>query len=134
MATRFASTSLCLVIFTASLLAADDKKPDPRENLDTLIPHGIQLLEAGKYKEMMEAFVPPEDLKRMKDSGMFDKIVKEFGEGPRAKRLLAALKEVKGTQPEYNDDKTRAVFKLKQPQGRKKTLDFEKSGKYWVLR
>jgi hypothetical protein len=129
---RFAAP-LCLVFLAVASLAADEKKPDPRENIGTLIPHGIKLMEAKKYKEFMEAFVPPADLARMKESGMFDEIAKKFGEGNKATQLLAALKEVNGSVPEYNDDKTEATFKLKTPQGNKKSLDFKQVGTYWVL-
>lgn len=111
---RFLGLALCVAVVVPSLLNAqeeNDKKPHPQASLETAVPHAIKLLEEKKYKDMIDSFVPPDELKKMKEVGAYETVIKRFGEGERVKQMLQALKEVKELEPEFNEDKSRATFK-----------------------
>jgi hypothetical protein len=102
------------------LFAAEDEtssqSSNPMENLDTVIPHGIRLLEAGKYKEFIEAFMPPESQKKKAQRKSMEEIAKEFGE-KKAPRMLTALKAIKGTKPTLEDDGKNKTARFAFPEG-----------------
>lgn len=124
----------CVSLFVlTSWLSAEEKNAAPRENLKTAIPHAIKMLEEKDYQAFMEQFVPPMHFEKLKSSGMFEDIVKRFGEQGKAERLLGVLKQVKDAEPEINSDKTLATFKLKEVVGGKDKIVFEKVEKFWYI-
>lgn len=113
-----------------------DKKPHPQESLETAVPHAIKLLEDKNYKDLLDGYIPPDDLKAMKDAGTYELVVKRFGEGSKAKQLMQALKETQSLKPEFNEDKTRATFKSEKEDSLLKTrpMEFIKVDKRWYIK
>jgi len=126
----------CLILLPSTLSAQEEKKPHPQESLKTAIPHAIKLLEDKNYKDLLEGYIPPEELKKMKDAGAFELVVNRFGEGEKAKRLLQALKEAQSLTPEYNEEKTLATFESDKEDSPLKTkpLSFTKIEKLWYIK
>ena len=123
---------VCLC-FTTNGISGDDNQENPRQKLETAIPHAIELMEQKKFKDFMEQFVPPKHIEMMKATGMFATIVEKFGEGDKAQRLLNVLKEIKDTPPNYNAEKTIATYKLKEAVGNKDKIVFAKLDGYWYI-
>ena len=125
--------SISLLVFSfVSPVVGQDVKPESREALETAIPEGIRLLEAKKYKVFVEIFVPPADLKKIRERTSLEELAKSFGER-KAPILLEVLKEIKGTKPSLDDTGTKATFALKEKTGGKKSITFVKIEKYWYI-
>ena len=136
MKTRLVSIVLVLVLgFVSLVYAADDppKKANPREKLETIIPEGIRLLKAKKYKTFLEQFVAPEDLKRIKSRVKLEDMAELFGKR-KAGVLLSVLESIKDQEPEVSDDGKTATYRLSKPAGSKKKIEFQKVGKYWYIK
>lgn len=128
-----------LVTTLASLLtitaAAQDAKPDPRENLDTAVKEAIRLMEAKEYETFIKQFLHPEDLKRLTDSGTsVEEMAKRFAM-KKAERNLEVLKELQEKKPQHSDDGRQAFVeseKFKRMPNSK--IRFQKVGKLWYIR
>lgn len=129
---------LGLSLLLPSLVAAqeEEKKAHPQESLETAIPHAIKLMQDKNFKDLLEGYVPPEELKRMKESGAFEEVVEKFREGAKSKQLLQALKETQSLTPEYNDEKTLATFKSDKEDSplKNRPLKFVKVEKLWYIK
>lgn len=125
-------TSLALAVVLALPVAAA-QNPDPRTKPETAVAHAIRLLEAKEYVKFVQAFVPPDDLKRAIEQGAS---VEQFGEGVgrRAERLVSALKSIKDTAPTFDAEGKTATYKLKEAVfGTRDALVFIKIGEFWYL-
>ena len=112
---------------------AEDQKTDPREKLDTTIDWGIGLLEKKKYKELIEDFCHPEDLKNLRRVEKVNDVVVSL-QGKKGQVLLDVLKNIKMKQPRYNSDKTKAIFPVDVEDAPQEEITFEKLEKHWYLR
>jgi hypothetical protein len=122
------------LLLAASALLAAPARPEPgkpQESLETAIPHGIKLLEGKKYAEFLKAYAPPEFVKRLGDDGV-KRFAEEFGM-EKAKALLNALKEIKGTKPTLSDDGKKATFKLKTMIAGRDSMTWYKNDKNWYI-
>ncbi|MEO1614539.1 MAG: hypothetical protein AAFV88_01735 [Planctomycetota bacterium] len=131
---RFAQIVLACVV-SASLVSqapAEDVKPELRESLEKLIPEGIRLLTKKEFVPFVKAYVPPEELKKILKRMSLEEFAEKFGKS-KAGRLLDVLKEIKDATPEMNDEKTKAVYKLKSSIGGKQSITFQKIEKYWYI-
>jgi hypothetical protein len=124
------SLGLCLVF--SGMGIGQEPKPDFREDLKTAIPEGIRMLEAKEYVAFLKAFVPPELLKKIVGDGKIEEFAEKFGKGKSA-TLLKVLSQVKDAEPEYNEDKTKALYKLKEVVDGKSKIEFSKQEKYWYI-
>jgi hypothetical protein len=111
--------------------ATQKAEVDPRVAIPAQIDKGIELLEAGKNREAMEALVNPDLVKTWKDDKEFDKVVGEFAADGKAKALLAALKQAKGQAPTFDADKTTAEFSRGEKED---ALIFVKGDGGWYIR
>jgi len=131
--------SVAIVFFAAlpDLLGAQETEKDPQASVDTAIPYAINLLEAKEYKTLIDNYVPPEDLKKMKEVGAYEIVIQKFGEGDKPAELKEALTVALKTRPEINDEKTVYTFKVqKEEDGEVKTLRpvvFKKIEDRWYL-
>lgn len=114
----------------------DDKQAHPQESIDTAIPHAIKLLEEQKYKEMIDSYVPPEELKKMKAAGFYEVVVSKFGEGEKVNQMIQALKEANEMKPEFNADKTVATYTSDKEDSplKNKPMKFVKVDKRWYIK
>lgn len=112
------------------------KKPHPQESLETAISHAIKLLEKKNYKDLLDGYIPPDDLKQMKAAGAYDLVIKGFGEGEKAKQLLQVLKEIQTLKPEYNEEQTLATFTSEKEDSplKSRPLKFIKVEKRWYIK
>jgi len=126
----------CLLLFAGADLGtaqeSKDKKPDPREKVETAIPKAIALLEEKKYAEMLRKFMPPEELKRIPKAKNLEEFAERFGK-QQAPHLLKALKQLKDIKPIFSDDKKEVEYKLKEAISGKDSLKFVKIDKYWYI-
>jgi hypothetical protein len=126
--------AVCFFLLAAAPLLAAPAKPeaaDPRESLETAIPHGIKLLEGKKYAEFLKTYAPPTFIKKVGDTGL-KKAAEEFGM-VKAKALLLALKDIKGTTPTLSADGKQATFKLKSEVLGNDHVIWYKDGKTWYI-
>jgi hypothetical protein len=118
-------------------IAAEAEKPaaaaKPMEQLDTAIPHGIALLEASKFKEFLETFATPEDLKKMKEVTSLDELAKRFGKD-RAPNVIAVLKAIKDAKPKLEDDGKKATYPIPENLAEtKQSIVFIRVGTAWYI-
>jgi len=116
-----------------AIAIAEDKEPDPREKLETTIDYGIGLIEKKKYRELIEDFCHPEDLKNLRRVEKVNDVVASL-QGKKGIVLLDVLKNIKLKEPRYNSDKTKATFPVDVEEAPQEQIIFEKSEKYWYLR
>lgn len=132
---RTVTASLALAATLALPCAAAVQNPNPRTKPDTIVAEGIRLIEAKEWARFLQAFVPPEEFKRITEQAPIEQFAKAFGESGRGDALLAALKSVKGATPTLDADGTTATYKLKEPvAGMRDTLTFIKVGEFWYLK
>lgn len=130
---------IVIVFFAAIpvLLGAQETEKDPQASVDTAIPYAIKLLEAKDYKGLIDNYVPPEDLKKMKEAGAYEIVIQKFGEGDKPAELREALTIALKTKPEINDEKNVYTFKVqKEEDGEIKKLRpvvFKKIEERWYL-
>src|SRR5262249_44094590 len=116
---------------TPLLAAPAEPEPGkPQEKLETAIPHGIKLLEDKKYAEFLKMYAPPDLVKKLGDG--LPKFAEGFGKD-KAKDLLGALKEIKGTKPELTDEGKKATFKLKTTIAGRDSMTWYKKDKNWYV-
>ncbi|MDB4637775.1 MAG: hypothetical protein P8M30_00610 [Planctomycetaceae bacterium] len=136
--TRYLLFAFSIVIIASNvLIAQEEKKAHPQASVETAITHAITILEAKKYKELLDQYVPPADLAKMKEAGAYELVVKKFGEGEKSGKLLNALKAAQTVKPEYNEDKTSVVFNFTKEvdgeQVEQRPVRFTKIGKLWYI-
>jgi hypothetical protein len=128
--------SLVLVASTSLFLApaVTGTEADPREDLNSLVPHAISLLETKQYVKALEALAEPEVLKKSleREKRALDEFAMRFGE-TKAAILLDALRSIRGKKSELSADGTKATFALDQPAGGKGKVVFIKTGKLWSI-
>jgi hypothetical protein len=116
----------------ATVVLAQDPKPDPREKLETAIPESIKMLTAKEFKPFIEKFVAPDDLKEITKRTTVEEFAKRFGE-EKAETLLKVLEDIKDTKPTFDKTETKATYTLTQTIGSKKSITFKKVEKYWYI-
>ena len=77
--------------------------------LNAKVAQGIGLLEGEQYRAFLSLFKTPREVETLKRRGQFEAMVEEFPK-QEAPALLAALKSIRGTQPEMSEDKKIASF------------------------
>ncbi|MCR9115567.1 MAG: hypothetical protein NXI22_01295, partial [bacterium] len=109
---------------------------NPQENVTTAVDEGIRLLEKTEYVTFVKNFAHPDDLKKiLNDESITIEALAEKFANKNAKSLLTALKNVKTLgEPMYNEDKTKATWKLTVDDFPQETLVFEKQNGLWYLR
>jgi hypothetical protein len=122
--------SFCFLLSLNTL--ADEKKPDPREKVETALAEAIRLLEAKDYTTVIKNFAPPEVLEKMTKEKSLEEVAKGFGEG-KGPRLLKVLKATKDVKPKLNNAGDKATFELPEEVNSKKSVSFIKVGKYWYI-
>jgi len=130
--------SIVLLVTALTLLSqtqgnAEDKKPDPREKLQATIDYGIRLIEKKKYRELIEDFCHPDDLKDLRRVEKINDVVVSL-QGKKGQVLLIVLKDIKDKEPRYNSEKTKATFPVDVEGTSQEQIVFEKSEKHWYLR
>lgn len=106
-----------------------------REELETIIPEAIRLLEKKEYETLLKMLVVPKDLEKLlKEEGPLEKFAAEFGKD-KAPKVLGVLKSVQEKEPAMNEDKTEASYQLDESVAANShgTLRFVKIGKYWYI-
>lgn len=83
---------------------------NPEAYVKVQIQEMIDLLETGDLGQFISTYAHPEDLEKIKGDESLDEIVEDFSKN-KAQLLLTALKDALEGKPEFNDQKTRAIFK-----------------------
>lgn len=117
----------------SALTCAELTDEEKRQDVDTLVLYGIELLEAGSYREFVLDIAHPDDLKKIRETRSLDDLVAKFAEG-NSKTTLAAFKKIKTQKPTINADKTKATFRISGKDFPQPEIVFEKGDKYWYLR
>lgn len=123
------------VVFTcacAGWVLAGDDAPNPQEKLETAVPEAIRMLKAREYVPFLQAFIPPDDLKKLTAAGSFDAIAAQFGE-KKAPRLLKALEGIATAKLTVDEEKQIATYTFPEPIDGKGGIRFQKVGKLWYL-
>lgn len=128
----FTATAVLLIV-APGLGAEEKKKADPREKLETAIPHAISMLTKKKYLPFLKQFVPPDDLKKIQQRISLEDLAKSFGER-KAELLLQMLRAVKDQKPVYNEKKNQATFKIDKKINRRDSITFKKVGTFWYIK
>ena len=135
---------LCICItllFTSVLLAQEklqqkttEKTADPREKIETAVPHAIKLLEEKRHDELLKKYMPPKTLEQaIDDLGSMQELIKAF-EGDNADELLQTLRLIKDKKPKLNADGKTAIFELDTRVSAHESLTFEKIDNYWRIK
>jgi hypothetical protein len=135
---RLSCLVLALCLGVAPLISAQEKeKVHPQESLETAIPHAIKLLEEKKYKELIDSYSVPVELKKLKEAGRYEKVVNEFGEKDMAEFMLNALKQAQKLEPTFIENETVAKYQLKPSESdsgfKPKSLVLKKIKKRWYI-
>jgi len=131
MAYKFA-VAFVTVVAVAACVAAEDKKADPRENVETAVPEAIRLLEAKEYKDFLKAFVPRANFEKITQRKTIDEFAEDFGKS-KSGDLLKVLQAIKDRTPTYNDTRTKATYQFELEGIAKKSISFGKTGNYWYI-
>ena len=115
-----------------SALADNEPAKNPREQLDTLIPEAIRLLEAKEYQIVLKMIVPPDVLKQITEGSSLEKFAETFGRD-HAADLLTALKAIKEVKPTLDAKGETATYELKPPIDGKDSITLVKIEKYWYI-
>jgi hypothetical protein len=102
---------------------------DSRENLETVIPEMIRLLEAEEYETLITTFSVPNELKKKTEEVSLKELVAGFKKY-KAAYLLQALKTIQGTAPAFNTEMKTALFK----NASERPIRFIKIGNLWYLK
>lgn len=132
---KIAALFLCVLGFAGrgAYSAIEPLAPalSPQENLDTMIAHGIRLLERRQYREFVESYFDPDLLRRLEPRDVGN-VVKGFAE--KADNMLAALKLIRGSKPAFEDLGRKAIFAIPaNPQGLTQPLVFKRLASRWHL-
>lgn len=127
-------TSLFVMVGFSSCKIHKSTNDNPQKNLQTTITYAIKLLETDKLEIMLSKFTDPETAANLKDNkGGFKELAKKLKEDNRDAALLEIFKAIKNKIPEYNNDKTKASFKLEKKIDHKKEVKFEKYEGLWYF-
>jgi len=85
---------------------------------------------------MIDSYVPPEELKKMKAAGFYEVVVSKFGEGEKVKQMIQALKDANEMKPEFNEDQTVATYTSDKEDSplNNKPMKFVKVDKRWYIK
>lgn len=117
---------LLLTMLVASIVAC---ARTPEQEGKAALEHMIVLLEKGKAREMIETYMEPDLMTKLKASGKYERVVQKF-EARKAARLVDRLKKIKTRKPEVSQDGQQLVYR--QENGRKvglKKLD----GRWYIM-
>ncbi len=120
---------VCLIFVACSTQKKINKK---RENVNSAIILGINLLENSKYKEFIRAFVLPEQLEKFTKDITIEEFVENF-EGKKANRLLSALKEIESKKPKYLTTEGNQIAEFILEKHEKYGIRFKKLEKFWYI-
>ena len=109
------------------------KPAHPCAKLETALPHGIALLEAERYKEFLEAFCVPAELKQALRGQTLDEFAKSFGEGGDADVLLRVLKSIRTQEPVMSDEGTVATYRVTEKDAPRNTIEFTLIEGRWYI-
>ncbi|HAA50181.1 MAG TPA: hypothetical protein DCE43_10710 [Planctomycetaceae bacterium] len=109
------------------------KSVNPRTGLRTMIQELTRLLEEKEFAAALKLSVRPEDLKRILEKQTFEKLVEGFSM-KKAGQLLAVLRSIKDATPGLGMDARIASFPLATSSSGKKSIVFEKIGRFWYVR
>lgn len=133
---------ICIALFCSTALIAQEKlqqkttekTADPREKIETAVPHAIKLLEEKRHEELLKKYMPPKTLEQaIDDLGSMQELLKAF-EGDNANELLQSLRLIKDKKPKLKADGKTAVFELDERVSAHETLTFEKIDNYWRIK
>lgn len=108
---RLAFTCACLFLCLLQLTVRAEEKPDSRGELGTFIPEAIRLLEKNEHEQFLNFAFAPKDLEKISEQKPLPEYAKWFAE-KRAETLVLVLRSIKGTNPQWNEEKNLATFDL----------------------
>ena len=123
---------LAIGLLTCTDVLRAEEKPDPRENLDTVIAETIRLIEAKDTETLLKFVLPRLQLERRLEKNTMEELAKEVE--PSLPNALKILKQIQGTKPRLSEDEKRAVYEVKDPIDGQKEATFYKEDKFWYLR
>ncbi len=82
----------------------------PETALQNRLDQSIDLIEAGDYEELLVNYYLPKLVKDLKEQHNIKRLAKYYGEAPQTHQLLQDLKIASHIQPNFNAQKTEAVF------------------------
>ncbi len=123
---------LVSVIMCCPIAVMAEESVDSRENLATLIPDAIRLIEAKEYEKLLEKIAAPDALKQITESMSLKEAAEAFG-AHHADALLKVLKSMDGKKPVMEDGGKKAVFTHDVKDAPKDTITFVKIDKYWYI-
>lgn len=130
--TAFRVAVLCVALLPA--LAVDAQEAHPCAKLETAIPHGIKLLEEKKFKEFIETFAHPDELKKILENTDLETIAKGLAESDKGAILIKIFKDLQGKEPMLAENGSKATYKVTTEGSPKDAIEFVKVEGRWYIR
>lgn len=122
--------SVFLLVSVISCSPSRKLSKSPDTGLKKQIGEMITLLETGDLVKFIKTYAHPDDLEKILGEESIEEIAKDFSR-KKAQLLLQSLTEALDDEPEFNEDKTRAVFKAV---GTSRPVILESVGQQWYIR
>ena len=121
------------VIIGCGVTASDEDRLNARDELATVVPEAIRLLEEKKYEDFVTTFLAPEEFKKIAKDKPLKEFADQFGKG-HAAMLLQTLRAIEGKAPKLDRAGETATFKHDVKDTPHDTMVFVKRGKRWFIR
>lgn len=133
-AAALATLGLAVPAVAQPMPVLTQKPAHPCAKLETAVPHGITLLEEKRYKEFLEAFCVPAELKGLLRDQTLDEFADSFVKGGDADVLLRVLKSIRSQEPVLSEEGTVATYRVTEKDAPRDTIEFVLIEGRWYIR